>query len=165
MTDKQDDFRSFAVGAGPRLLRLARLLTGNWTDAQDLVQSTLLRCFTAWARIRAAENPEAYACRVLIRLHVAGMRRVGHRREQLVATPPERPAPYTPFEQVEARTALEVALRSLPPRQRAVIVLRYYCDLSVTDIATTLGCSTGTVKSQAAKAMRTLRAGWPAGIL
>ncbi len=97
---------------------------------------------------------------MLIGLHVAGMRRVRHRREQLVANPPERPAPYTTFEQVEARTALEVAVRSLPPRQRAVIVLRYYCDLPVTDIATTLGCSTGTVKSQAAKAMRTLRTGW-----
>ncbi|WP_367132809.1 SigE family RNA polymerase sigma factor [Saccharothrix sp. HUAS TT1] len=149
------DFAEFARTSMPGLLRYGHVLTGNPHDAADLVQTVLEKVASRWsALLRKASDPLAYARRAMANAHVSRWRR--HRRENLVADLPEVPA-------AEGADRLEHeplwrALRALPPRQRAVVVLRYYENLSEEEIARTLGISRGTVKSQSSKAMAALRA-------
>ncbi|HEX4704648.1 MAG TPA: SigE family RNA polymerase sigma factor [Pseudonocardiaceae bacterium] len=149
-----DDFGEFVRAALPGLLRYGHALAGNPHDAADLVQGVLERIGARWGTVvRRTGDPLAYARRAMANAHVSRWRRV--RRENLVADIPETRAVYQPDR--FADEPLWQALRALPPRQRAVIVLRYYEDLSEAEIARTLGISQGTVKSQANKAMGTLR--------
>jgi RNA polymerase sigma-70 factor (sigma-E family) len=149
-----EDFAEFVREALPGLLRYGHLLTGNPHDAADLVQTALENVGARWAAVvRKTGDPVAYTRRAMANSHVSRWRRV--RRESLVAELPDVPA-------VDDRDRFEDeplwdALRALPPRQRAVIVLRYYEELSEAEIAGVLGISRGTVKSQASKAMATLR--------
>ncbi|GLZ41244.1 SigE family RNA polymerase sigma factor [Actinokineospora sp. NBRC 105648] len=149
-----DDFAEFAGSAMPGLLRYGHALTGNPHDAADLVQGVLEKVGSRWpAVVRRSGDPLAYTRRAMANAHVSRWRR--SRRENLVADVPDCPA-------ARARYAFEDeplwrALRTLPPRQRAVIVLRYYEGLSEVEIANTLGVTAGTVKSQASKAMSALR--------
>jgi RNA polymerase sigma-70 factor (sigma-E family) len=143
-------FDEFVAARRPALLRTAYLLTGSHHDAEDLVQSTLLRVVPHWRRIAA--DPERYVRRVLVRESVTRWR--GRRwRERSMAQLPERP---TEDDRPE-RTALREALTSLSPRQRAVLVLRYYDDLSEAATAEALGISLGTVKSHARDGLARLR--------
>ncbi|HVQ91926.1 MAG TPA: SigE family RNA polymerase sigma factor [Mycobacteriales bacterium] len=155
-----DGFQAFVAGRSQALLSTAYLLTQDWARAEDLLQSALVRSWLAWRRIEGA--PEPYVRRVLLNEYLAWWRRMwrgelpsGALPEpagSLVAQVPD-PAPA-----VDARDAIWRLLGRLPRRQRAVIVLRYYEDLSEREIAGVLGCSPGTVKSQASKALATLRA-------
>lgn len=148
------DFGEFVEASLPGLLRYGHALTGNPHDAADLVQTVLEKIGSRWTHVlRKTGDPLAYIRRSMANAHISKWRRT--RRENLVAELPEprAAAPVDPFE----HEPLWQALRDLPPRQRAVIVLRYYEGLSEAEIAASLGVSQGTVKSQASKAIASLR--------
>lgn len=144
------------AGLWPWLYRCAYLLTGNHADAEDLAQQTLLQACRSWSRVSRADQPQAYLRRVLTNQHLSNHRPRSRRLELLTDAPPEPrgAAPAGP----EDRLSLWPHVVSLPPRQRAVVVLRYYEQLSEREIADVLGCSTGNVKSTAHRALRALRA-------
>jgi RNA polymerase sigma-70 factor (sigma-E family) len=133
------------------LLRFAHALTGDREGAADLVQDALERAGMHWERIRRQEDPEGYLRRIIVNRHLSRWRSL--RRERLVAEPPERAyADAEPRDQILWRL-----LGTLPRQQRAVLVLRYYEDLSELQIAATLGCSVGAVKAYASRGMARLR--------
>jgi RNA polymerase sigma-70 factor (sigma-E family) len=146
-----------------RLRRAAYLLCHDWHRADDLVQVTVTRLYVSWRRASAADDIDRYVHRILVNAFL-GERRKWGTRVTLLADPPDRPAPL-----VDEGTTLAVRelLAQVPPRQRATLVLRFYCDLSVEEAAEVLGCSAGTVKSQTAKGLARLRELWtgpaPAG--
>jgi RNA polymerase sigma-70 factor (sigma-E family) len=146
-------FDQFVATRSPALLRTAYLLTGDHGLAEDLLQTALAKCWFAWGRIDGP--PEPYVRRVLATTYATWWQR-RWRGERPTGELPDRgdPAATAP---VDDRDALWRALGALPRRQRAVVVLRYYEDLSEADTASALGVSTGTVKSQAAKALMALR--------
>jgi RNA polymerase sigma-70 factor (sigma-E family) len=149
----EDEFTAFAEATAARLRRTAYLLCGDWHKAEDLTQTTLAKVFVAWRRISRPESAHAYATRTLVNTYLAESRR-GRPAEILVAQLPEHPVePPSP----ELRLAVLDALATLPPKGRAVVVLRYWADQSVEQVAATLGCSTGNVKSQSARALAKLR--------
>lgn len=151
------DFEAFVASRSPALLHAAWLLTGDWQLAEDLLQTSLAKAYLAWGRIRSAGTEEAYVRRVLVTTYATSWRR-RWRHEQPTAVLRDAPTPGDPHAQVDLRLVVLAALGLLPRRQRAVVVLRYYCDLSEADTAAALGCSAGTVKSQAAKGLAKLRA-------
>ena len=148
-----EEFVEFAAAASPRLRRMAFLLCGDWHTAEDLVQTTLAKVFVSWRKIRRREAEHAYASRTLVNTYLAG-KRLKRSEEVLTSKLPEReiqsPAP-------ETRIVVLNALATLPPKSRAVVVLRYWADLSVDQVADILGCSPGNVKSQSARALDKLR--------
>jgi RNA polymerase sigma-70 factor (sigma-E family) len=153
--DDSQDFGEFVRAVLPGLLRYGYALTGNPHDAADLVQGVLERIGARWTHVlRRTGDPVAYARRAMANAHVSRWRRT--RRESLMADLPDTAVVWQPDR--FADEPLWQALRALPPRQRAVMVLRYYEDLSEAEIAATLGVTRGTVKSQANKAMASLRA-------
>jgi RNA polymerase sigma-70 factor (sigma-E family) len=149
--DERDAFDAFVRGRLPELLRFGQALTGSPHAAADLVQDALERTLMAWPRIQSQHDPEGYVRRIMTNRNISIWRK--HRRETLVDDFPEHGT-----EDVHGDDALRHALRALPPRQRTVIVLRYYEDKTEAEIATAMGCSKGTVKSQTAKALAKLRA-------
>jgi RNA polymerase sigma-70 factor (sigma-E family) len=155
---KRDDaaFVDFVETRGTSLLRTARLLCASGSDAEDLVQTALEKAYRHWDRIEKDGNPEPYVRRILVNTVISKERRRRVLQEIHVAAPPERPAPAG-TDGVELRGELMAELRTLGPRQRAVVVLRYWEDMSEKDTAKVLGCSVGTVKSQAARALEQLR--------
>ncbi|RKS69363.1 RNA polymerase sigma-70 factor (sigma-E family) [Motilibacter peucedani] len=159
MTPRPDpDFARWAATARPRLRRTAFLLSGDWHLAEDLAQDALLRVYAVWHRASASGAPDAYARATLVNAFRAGARRPW-RRERVVALVPERhdAAAADATAGLEERDALLVALARLGPSQRAVVVLRYWEDMSVASVADALGLSEGTVKSQAARGLDSLR--------
>ncbi|WP_018503626.1 SigE family RNA polymerase sigma factor [Parafrankia discariae] len=157
-TDEGDDggFTAYFAPRAGGLLRFAYLLTGDSGEAEDLTQTTLTRVFMVWPRVRGHDRPDAYARRVMVNANTHRFRR--RVRQVLVDVPPERAAASSQLAAVEDRAGLAAALAVLPPRQRAVVVLRYCEDLPEAEVAALLGCSVGTVKSQAAKGLAKLRA-------
>lgn len=153
MDDGQEAFEAWAVARQHGFLRAAILLTGEQSSAEDLVQDALVKVAERWTRLRH-EAPDAYARRVIYNGAVSRWRR--HRREAPTAALPEAGV-QGGNEAWIAGADVRAALQALTPRQRAVLVLRYYEDLSEQQIAETLGVSTGTVKSQAHTALRRLR--------
>ena len=151
-------FEDYAASAWPRLYRYAYLLTGQHADAEDLAQATLLRAYKSWEKVRRADSPTAYVRATLTNTYLASKRPRAARLEVLADSPPE-PAPGGRGGEVATDDHLTLwpHIQSLPPRQRAVIVLRYYEGLSEREIAEALGCSPGTVKSSAHHALRSLR--------
>lgn len=147
-------FSALVQSRGPALLRLAYLLTGHQQDAQDLLQTALSKAYAAWSRLQAPEAGESYIRTIMVREAARARRRHWDRRETLVADPPELPSPSRDEEGHPSE--MWRALAELPPGQRAVIVLRYYEQLSEGEIAAVLGCSRGTVKSQASKGLAKL---------
>ncbi|RAG84179.1 SigE family RNA polymerase sigma factor [Streptacidiphilus pinicola] len=152
------DFHDFAASRWARLFRIALLLTDDQGLAEDLAQSTLTAVYASWSRVRRADDPDAYARRILLNSHLSRFRRKRPREiplaSDLEATVVGAPDPAGA---VDTRLVLRAALASLPPRQRAVVVLRYWADLTEEQTAATLGCAVGTVKSQASKAIAKLR--------
>jgi RNA polymerase sigma-70 factor (sigma-E family) len=150
------EFDAFVASCGSRLLRTAYLLVGDAQAAEDLVQDTLLKVWSRWSRVRATDEPLAYVQRILVNTSASRWRAVRRRSggEHLVAVPPEAAATVL----AERDEVLWQAVAALPARQRAVVVLCYYEDLTDAATADALGCAVGTVKSQRAKALRTLRA-------
>lgn len=146
-----EQFASFVRDRSPGLLRAAWLLTGDWHLAQDLVQVALEKSWPRWGR--EVEHPDAYVRRVMLTTYLSW------RRRRWVAEVPtaEVPEQMTGSEPTELRLALLTALSSLSPRQRAVLVLRFFEDLSEQQAADTLGCSVGSVKSHASRGLQQLR--------
>ncbi|MER6910736.1 SigE family RNA polymerase sigma factor [Streptomyces sp. NPDC000594] len=149
------EFRAFVASRWPRMLRTARLLTGNHHDAEDLVQSALVKTYVKWERVRRAEELDAYVWRIMINTNRDRVR-LNRVREWLTTRFPETAAPERADGIAEAG-ALAEALSLLPARQRAVIVLRYLEDRSETEVARILGTHVGTVRSHAARALYRLR--------
>ncbi|RPF22586.1 SigE family RNA polymerase sigma factor [Myceligenerans xiligouense] len=152
---KTERFTAFAEAATPSLSRLALFLTGDEHRARDLVQHALERTYLAWGRV-AAGNPEAYARRIVVNARIDGWRK---RRRETLADPAELWDAQTPdpTSGVLHRDQLVRALRTLPPAQRRVIVLRYLYDLSEADTAAELGVSAGSIKSAASRGLARLR--------
>jgi RNA polymerase sigma-70 factor (sigma-E family) len=148
------DFTEFASAASPRLRRTAFLLCGDWQTAEDLAQTTLAKMFVSWRRISQLEATHAYATRTLINAYLAGRRRK-RAAELLLGRLPDR---AVEAQAPELRIVVLDALATLPPKARAVVVLRYWEDLSLEQVAELLGCSTGSVKSQSARSLDKLRA-------
>jgi len=153
VTMAEDEFVQFAEAVGPRLRRTAFLLCGDWHTAEDLAQTTLAKVFAAWRRISRHDAVNAYAMRTLLNTYLAESRK---RRPGEVLTG-RLPEPPVPAPSPELRIALLEALAMLPPKARAVVVLRYWADQSVEQTAALLGCSPGNVKSQSARALDKLR--------
>jgi RNA polymerase sigma-70 factor (sigma-E family) len=151
------DFAQFVQGTSARLFRSAYALCGDYQLAEDAVQAAFASAYVSWRRVRNADNPEAYVRRILTNQVLSWWRRKGSRAEWPEATPPETGRVDSPEDQLVDSDLVWQAIGTLPPRQRAVIVLRYYEDLSEREIAKTLGIQPGTVKSQASAALTTLR--------
>jgi RNA polymerase sigma-70 factor (sigma-E family) len=147
-------YREFVQHRMDGLRRTAYLLCGDWHTADDLVATALVKLLRHWRRVAAMDNPDAYVRRMLLRAWLDERRRPW-RRERSTAVLPDLAA--TAPDQAD-RLAVLAGLADLPPRRRAVLVLRYFCDLSVQETAAALRCSEGTVKSQTARALDTLRA-------
>lgn len=146
---RSGEFTDFAAQAQDRLFRQAVLLTGDREAAHDLVQNTLVKMYVAWPRV---ESPAAYAQRTMVRTFLDDRRKV--RREAELWRPIDgRATEHDPAQTVTVREAIA----SLPPRMRAVVVLRYWEDLPVDRVADLLGCSPGTVKSSASRGLDHLR--------
>jgi RNA polymerase sigma-70 factor (sigma-E family) len=151
---RDDDFTAYVQARLAWLRRVAYLLCQDWQRADDLVQTAITSLYVHWRRASTMESIDGYARTILVRAFLSERRGGWARRVTLVAQLPDPPAPVP-----DAAGALDVraALASLPPRQRATLVLRFYCDLNVDQSARVLGCSAGTVKSQTAKALAGLR--------
>jgi RNA polymerase sigma-70 factor (sigma-E family) len=149
------DFDAFVSDSSDELLRIAFLLLGDRGHAEDLVQTTLLRTARRWDAARS--NPRYYARRVLINLAKDSWRNRDRRPAETTVPAQLDMCHDAPDETVALRDQLWRATRLLPPRQRAVLVLRYFADLPVDEVAETLGCSPGTVKSQTHHALARLR--------
>jgi RNA polymerase sigma-70 factor (sigma-E family) len=156
LTEVEAQFDGFVRRASPRLLRAAWLLVGDWAGAEDLVQTALERSWPKWAALPDDEQRQAYVHRVLTNAFLRGRRR---RWTGEIATA-ELPEPLGPDEadEIAVRTGLVAAVRGLPPRQRAVVALRYLGDLTEAQTALAMGCSVGTVKRYHARAITALRA-------
>ncbi|MFG1709627.1 SigE family RNA polymerase sigma factor [Nonomuraea sp. M3C6] len=151
--DRHDDFREFVLARQQALMRTAYLLTGDAHLAEDLLQSVLVKVAGQWYKLAKDGNPEAYTRRALVNQYISWRRRP--RPELPSADPPERGTSYD--DAALDRIVLRQALAKLTPKQRAVIVLRYWEDLTEAQTAEALGCSPGTVKSQAHHALARLR--------
>jgi RNA polymerase sigma-70 factor (sigma-E family) len=146
-----ESFGAWAASSQRRLLRTAVLLTGDHQRAEDLVQEALVKVALRWRRLRDG-RPEAYARTVIVRDNISWWRK--HRREVLVEPPERQSVDIT--DTAERRLLLDRALAALTPRQRAVVVLRYYDDLTEQATADAMGVAVGTVKSQTHLALRRL---------
>jgi RNA polymerase sigma-70 factor (sigma-E family) len=160
----REEFEAFVNASGADLLRTASLITWDLPLAEDLVQECLLRVARRWPRVRSMDYPLAYARKVLFNLALRSKPRRSLHRAELdylgVGDYFDRPdsSAERAFQLVDSTFALTAALASLAPRQRAVLVLRYLEDLSEVEVAELLGCSVGTVKSTASRALDRLRA-------
>lgn len=147
-------YEEYVTARWAALFRTASLLTGDADAAEDLLQATLVRAYTNWSKVRRADSPDAYVRRMLLNELLDGRRKAQRHaaRHHLVPAPAED-------ERVDVAERIDMwdRLAALPTRQRAVVVLRYYEDLSEAQIAEALGVSVGTVKSQAHAALRFLR--------
>jgi RNA polymerase sigma-70 factor (sigma-E family) len=158
-TRPDEEFDGFMRARWPAMVRLGYALTGDAGHAEDLAQAAFARAYASWGRVRRAGDPDAYVRRIVINEHRSRFRK--HRvAEELRGDLTDTAGRWQfggqhqgPGEQQE----LLDALRALGPRQRAVVVLRYWLDLSEAETAAALGCSVGTVKSQASRALATLR--------
>ncbi len=149
------EFRDFMRARWPVMVRLAYGLTGDQGHAEDVAQTAFARAYASWPKVRRTDNPEAYVRRIVVNENRNRYRK--HRvAERLTDSPPERGAADA-TRQYDERSALVAALQRLGPRQRAVIVLRYWLDLTEAEAAAALNCSAGTVKSQTSRALAALR--------
>ncbi|WP_327287710.1 SigE family RNA polymerase sigma factor [Streptomyces sp. NBC_01198] len=149
------EFREFMTGRWPSLVRIAYGLTGDRGHAEDLAQTALAKAYANWARVRRADDPDAYVRRILINANHGrfSKRRVTEHDWDLR----QEPAVADVTGDLDQRSALVAALMELPPKQRAVVVLRYWDGLTENQAAAILGCSVGNVKSQASRALAKLR--------
>lgn len=148
------DYLEYVRSAVPKLRRLAFVLTQDAHRGDDLVQTTLLKLFTRWGRAKRVGDLDAYARKILVRTFLSEWRTGWSRRVLLFDDLPERQTVET---DPSTRLVLSAALATLPPKQRATLVLRFYADLSVEQTAAALGCPAGTVKSHTARGLAALR--------
>jgi RNA polymerase sigma-70 factor (sigma-E family) len=150
------EFREWASVARPRLRRTAYLLTGDWHQAEDLAQEALVRVYAVWRRVAASGAPDAYAAKTVVNAYRAARRRPW-RRESPVDPVPSQHLRARDDAAHDDREMLLAALAALGPSQRAIVVLRYWEDMSVAQVAEVLRIAPGTVKSQAARGLEHLR--------
>jgi RNA polymerase sigma-70 factor (sigma-E family) len=150
----EDSFEAFVAARGPRLFATAMLITQDRGLAEDLVQTALLKTWRHWSRIEV--SPDAYVRKTMVHTYTSWWRRKWTGELPTETLPDGQVS--SPTETADDRADLRAALARLPRRQRAVVVLRFYEDLSVADVAAVLGCSEGTVKSQTSKALAHLGA-------
>jgi RNA polymerase sigma-70 factor (sigma-E family) len=148
------EYTEYVAARLSSLRRLAAVLCGDWQRADDLVQATLTKLYVHWGRVRAATHPDAYARAVLVREFIHERRSAWVKRVSLSGRVADSPAAAIDQDVV---LDLRAAVAALPARQRATLVLRFYCDLNVDQAAEILGCSPGTVKSQTARALEAVR--------
>ena len=151
------DFDQFVAKHVDDLLRTAYLIVWDEAEAEDLVQECLLKVARRWPRVRRMDQPRAYARRVLVNLAVDGARGRARRHRELGAEAAASLIAIDPLPAVDTRAELLQALGQLPARQRAVLVLRYFNDLTEAQVAEVLGCPAGTVKSSASRGLARLR--------
>jgi RNA polymerase sigma-70 factor (sigma-E family) len=155
--DDEAAFDAFVVDRRASLTRTAFLLTGDQHRAEDLVQAALLEVFRRWPRLRDRVDPVGYARKTVVTTHLNLVRRLSWREVPVATVPDDGGAESDGHDGTVQRLALRSALLGLPPRMRAVLVLRYFDDLSEQDTAAALGCSQGTVKSSASRGLARLR--------
>jgi RNA polymerase sigma-70 factor (sigma-E family) len=148
------EFTAYVETRSPKLLRTAYLLCRDWAQAEDLLQTALVKVWRAWRRV--GDDPDPYVYRILVNTHASWWRR-RWRGEIPTSAPPETTDVSDAMGAFDSRALLWEALGRLPRGQRAVLVLRFFEDLSESRVAEILGCSVGTVKSQASKALAKLR--------
>lgn len=153
MTD-EGEFRQFVALRSAALLRTAYLMVGDWAHAEDVLQTALTKTYLAWRRLGGIEAIDAYSRRVLATTATSWWRRRWHGERPSEVLPERGVDPYDGWAE---RQAMWAHVQTLPARQRAVLVLRFYEDLTEADTARALGISIGTVKSQTARALATLR--------
>ncbi len=151
------DFDQFVATHVDDLLRTAYLIIWDEAEAEDLVQECLLKVARRWPRVRRMAQPRAYARRILVNLAVDGARGRARRRSELQPGAAPRSIVVDPLPALDTRAELLQALSQLPARQRAVLVLRYFNDLTEAQVADVLGCPPGTVKSSASRGLARLR--------
>ena len=155
MRNARDDFSEFVVNHEQQLLRAAYLLTGDRGHAEDLLQTALSKAFRHWTRVGSSEHPAAYVRRAMVNTHISWRRRLMS-TEQVIGTIPDRGG-----EDVQSSSAVEdevwQALLSLSPRVRAVLVLRFYEDLTEPETARVLGCSISSVNTYTARGLAALK--------
>jgi RNA polymerase sigma-70 factor (sigma-E family) len=156
---RDQEFAEFFSARFDGARRIAYAMCGSWSDAEEIAQAAFVKLYARWSKIRI-ETVDAYLRTIVTRVFLDTKRR-GRAREQVVADLPDTIVP--PDAGPAERMALRTALMAVPPGQRAVLVLRFVADLSVEQAAETLGCSTGTVKSQTARGLATLRAAYNKG--
>jgi RNA polymerase sigma-70 factor (sigma-E family) len=151
---RDEEFTQYVSARLSALRRLAFLLCQDWHRADDLVQAAITRLYVHWGRASTVDHTDAYTRTILVREFLGEQRSGWARRVSLHSATPELPVVA-----LDSDVVLDVraALAAIPPRQRATLVLRFYCDLSVDQTAELLGCSAGTVKSQTAKGLAALR--------
>ena len=154
-TSDVDAFSEFVEARSTSLFRTAYLMVGDHQLAQDLLQEALVKTLIAWPRLRDQANVDAYTRRIIVTTSISWRRRRSF-HERPSAALPERATP-DPADAAVTHDAVVAALLTVPPRQRAAIVLRYYSDLTEAQTAEALGCSVGAVKSQVAAGLRRLR--------
>lgn len=155
------EFETFVAERADQLLRTAYLIVWDLAEAEDLVQESLMVIARRWPRVRVMDHPHAYARRVLLNLALDGTSRRQRRRQELAAEPSDvraDDASAREIDGVDLRSELVQALGTLAPRQRAVLVLRFFEDLSEAQVAAALNCSVGTVKSTASRGLARLNA-------
>lgn len=155
MSDRRSDFGDYVLARRDRMRHLAFALCGDWHSADDIVQVALTKLYVAWPRVHRTANEDAYVRKVILRTAIDESRRPW-RRETAVDHMPDQPG--RPSSDTAASLDLIKALRTLPPRQHKVIVLRHWVGLSVAETAVELGITEGTVKSQSSKALSKLQA-------
>lgn len=153
MTDRRSDFSDYVSARRDGIRHLAFALCGDWQGADDIVQIALTKLYVAWPRVRRSASEDAYVRKVVLRTAIDESRRPW-RRETAVRYLEDGPTPSPP----DSSTALDLitALKTLPPRQHKIIVMRYWVGMSVAETATELGITEGTVKSQSSKALSKL---------
>ncbi|GAA0553776.1 SigE family RNA polymerase sigma factor [Paractinoplanes ferrugineus] len=154
--NRGEAFDEYVQSRGRALLRFAYVLTGDAYLAEDIVQEVLARLHRRWSRISAMQHPEAYVRTAIVRQFVSWRRRRSS-SEAVLAEVPEPAGAAEPQQHVLARDQMWRLLAGLPPAQRAVLVLRFYCDLPDDEIAGQLGCGVSTVRSQASRALGRMR--------
>jgi RNA polymerase sigma-70 factor (sigma-E family) len=158
---EEDEYRRYAAARTPVLLRTAYLLCGDWHRAEDIVSAALVKLYVAWDRAARAANLDAYVRQIVVRAWLDERRRPWRREHAVGPALPEEPAPADLAADSAARVDLRRALAAMPPRQRAVLVLRFYEDMSVEQTAAVLRCSAGAVRTMTHRALAALRAQLP----
>lgn len=151
------EFTEYVAARQHALLRTAYVLTGDRAAAEDLLQTALAKTYLAWSRIRERDAVDAYVRKTMLNEHTSWWRRAWRHREQLTEHPPDAARSNAVAADPDERDAMWTLVQSLPPRQRAAVVLRFYEDMSEAETAAVLGCAVGTVKSQTSRALATLR--------
>ena len=152
-----DDFDAYVRATGRQHKRLAYLLTGDLHDAEDLLQAAYAKMYPHWSKVRTYDVPDAYLRRVMVSLRTSWWRRSRNREWSVPDLSAHASHLADPAGGIVESQHLLVALRALPDRQRAAVVLRHWCDLSEADTAAAMGCSVGTVKSNTSKGLAHLR--------